>query len=76
LFDWKKHQEQELDLLLGRKTLNDEKEDKWVWKESDDTRFTVQSSYRVFKGKVQGEDSDLLEGFWRIKSQPTTLVTA
>ena len=32
LFDWEKHPEQELDMLLGRKTLNDEKEDKWVWK--------------------------------------------
>jgi len=52
LFDWEKHQEQELDTLLGRKTFNEEKEDKWVWKESDDSRFTVQYVYRVLNGEV------------------------
>jgi len=52
LFDWEKQQEQQLTTLLGRKSLNEEKEDLWAWKDSDSTKHTIQSAYRVLKDQV------------------------
>jgi len=50
LFDWEKHQEQELVMLMGRKTINEENEDLWVWKESVKVRGKALLCMRGFGG--------------------------
>jgi len=47
------------------------KEDLWVWKESDATKFYVKSTYSILKCEEQRERILMYEGFWRIKAQPS-----
>jgi len=48
----------------------------WVWKEGESNVFSVKSAYNILKEDVQGEKGDLYEGFWKIKVQPSPLITA
>jgi len=61
---------------MGKKNISIDKEDLWVWKESDTTKFTIKFAYRILKGEVQGDGVAMYKGFWRIKAQPSTHITA
>jgi len=62
--------------LMGSKSISMEKEDWWVWKESETTEYTVNSTYIILKDDEQGEVVAMYEGFWRIKAQPSAHLTA
>jgi len=55
LFDWEKYQELEMERLMGSKSINEEKKDQWVWKDSETTKYTVKSVYNTLKDEEQGE---------------------
>jgi len=75
LIDWEKHLKQELAMMLDTKSIFEEKKDKWVWKVSVATEFTVQSAYKVLRGEGQEEEVAMYEEFWRIKAQPSVQLT-
>jgi len=53
---------------MGSKSINEGKEDRWVWKDSDTTEYTVKSAYNILKDEKQGEGAPMYKGFWRIKA--------
>lgn len=55
MFEWEKHQEQELVTLIGSMIINGKNEDQWVWKENDTTEFSVKLAYSILKGKLRGK---------------------
>jgi len=61
LFDWEKHQEQELRVLMGSKNINVEMEDRWVWRESNITEFTLKYVYIILKEEEQDEGAAMYE---------------
>ena len=76
MFEWEKNQEQDLLQLLGEKSVNMDNEDTWVWKDGETMVFTIKSAYKILKEDVQGEKGELYVSFWKIKAQPSALVTA
>jgi len=49
---------------------------RWVWKNSKTTAFSVKFTYGVLRGENGEEDSRMYKFFWRIKAIPSIHVTA
>jgi len=49
--------------------------DRWIWKDSDSTEFSVKSAYGFLKGKGSEKDSRRYNFLWKIKALPLTQVT-
>ena len=76
LFEWERGQEQELLRQLEEKGVNTEKEDIWVWKDDETKEYTVKSAYRILKEETQRDTGDTYVGLWKLKAQPSALLTA
>jgi len=45
--------------------------DKWVWKDSESTKFSVKSAYGFLRGEGSEEDSRRYNFLWKIKALPS-----
>ena len=50
--------------------------DRWVWKDSGATKFSVKSAYGFLRGEGSEEVSRRYNFFWKIKALPSVHVTA
>ena len=48
---------------MGSKSINEEKNDRWVWKDSDTTEYTVKSAYSILKDEKKRKGVPMYEGF-------------
>ena len=48
----------------------------WVWKHGETNTFTVKLAYKILKEDGQGDEGDWYVDFWRMKAQPSALLTA
>jgi len=62
--------------ILGDQRVRVDKEDSWVWKDRETIVFTVKSAYKILRDDSQGAERDLHVGFWRLKVQSSTHLTA
>ena len=62
--------------MISNKTLEMETMDRWVWKDSDSTKFSVKSAYGFLRGEGSEEDLRRYKFFWKIKALPSAQVTA
>jgi len=70
LFVWEEDQVSQLLETISSKRLQSEIGDKWIWKDSETTVFSVKFAYGLLKGEKGEEDSRLYKFFWRIKALP------
>jgi len=62
--------------ILRNQRVRVDKEDSWVLKDKETTVFTVKSAYKILRDDSKGVERDLYVGFWRLKAQPSTQLTA
>jgi len=75
LFAWEEDQVRQLLETISNRRIESEIGDKWIWKDSETTIFSVKFVYGLLKGEGGEEDSRLYKSFWRIKALPSAHVT-
>ena len=76
LFPWEEDQVSQLLEMISNKMPEMETTNRWVWKNSKTTAFSVKFTYGVLRGENGEEDSRMYKFFWRIKAIPSIHVTA
>jgi len=76
LFAWEEEQESQLLELISNKMLEMETMDRWVWKDSESTEFSVKSAYGFLRGEGSEEVSKRYNFLWKIKVLPSAHVTS
>ena len=71
MFAWEEEQESQLLEMISNKRLEMETVDKWVWKDSESTKFSVKSAYGFLRGEGSEEDSRRYNFLWKIKALPS-----
>jgi len=56
MFTWEEEQENKLLEMISNKRLEMETVDRWVWKDSDLTEFSVKSAYAFLREEGSEED--------------------
>jgi len=78
LFVWESSQADQLSQLLDNKRLAKEGEsmtNKWIWRDTMSTVYTVKATYNHLKGVEQGGVGDFLAKFQKLKTLPSMQVT-
>ncbi|XP_068483248.1 uncharacterized protein [Phaseolus vulgaris] len=76
LFDWKKVQVRQLLEVVHDLCVVLEKVDRWVWKVDMFKEFSINLAYGILRGVLEGDESRIVNLFWRIKVLPSAQVTA
>jgi len=73
---WKKQIAERLFQEVQGVNFDLDKEDRWIWKEGEELRYTVKSAYFRLREVRVGENGMVFKKFWKSKFVPTDLVTA
>jgi len=76
LFAWEEDQVSQLLETISNRKIESEIGDKWVWKDSETTLFSVKSAYGLLKGEGEEENSRFYKSFWRIRALSSAHVIA